>query len=463
MSPRPDSLPPATPAGVEVLTRILTEGPIPRVEIARRTGLSQAAVTKAVTPLVETGFVADRPTPPVDNQLAIGRPVSPLGVVADRVAVIGLKVTPTDLIGVTTDFRAGIHTVRHAPLTSTQPETVLRSLADLARALVAELATTQQTVAAASTAKPVRTADRSSTAAGIVRKAVRTTGRSSVAAGGASVAADTAGKAVRTTVRSSAASVSTAAAGPLIGIGVAVSGDVDSRNGVVRDSPLMGWHDVRVADLLGAELPVPVLVTNDVHALTVAEHWFGVGVNADSFAVVTIGSGVGCGLYVNGEVVSGAHGVSGELGHLPLAPGDLVCTCGRRGCVETVASSDAILARVRASTGRPELELAGAIELAHAGDGRAREAFDRAGEVIGSALAAMVNLVGPELVVIAGEGVADYDLYEQRMRQAFADHAFGAAGECRLTLRSHTFDDWARGAAATVIRAYVRGEQPFPR
>jgi predicted NBD/HSP70 family sugar kinase len=178
---------------------------------------------------------------------------------------------------------------------------------------------------------------------------------------------------------------------------------------------------------------------------------------------VTIGSGIGCGLYINGEVVSGAYGVSGELGHLPLAPGNLVCTCGRRGCVETVASSDAILARTRETTGRADLDLAGAIKLAHEGDEHAREAFDRAGEVIGAALAAMVNLVGPELVVIAGEGVAEYDLYEERMRQTFADHAFGAAGDCRLMLRSHTFDNWARGAAATVIRSYVRGEPPLQR
>jgi len=146
-----------------------------------------------------------------------------------------------------------------------------------------------------------------------------------------------------------------------------------------------------------------------------------------------------------------------------LAPGDLVCTCGRRGCVETVASSDAILARIRETTGRPELDLSGAIQLAHEGEEHAREAFDRAGEVIGSALAAMVNLVGPELVVIAGEGVADYDLYDQRMRQAFAEHAFGAAGDCRLMLRSHTFDNWARGAAATVIRSFVRSQPPFKR
>jgi predicted NBD/HSP70 family sugar kinase len=384
-----------------VLTRILTQGPIPRVEIARRTGLSQAAVTKAVAPLIEAGFVTDQPTPaagdePVEgrSELGIGRPVSPLTVVAESISVIGLKVTPTDLIGVVTDFRAGIQATRHQPLPDTSAETVIQQLAVLAKELMESI---------------------------------------------------------------------NEPAGPLIGIGVAVSGDVDSRHGVVRDSPFMGWRDVPVAALLTAELGVPVLVENDVRALTIAEHWFGVGVNADSFAVVTIGSGVGCGLYINGEVVSGAHGVSGELGHLPLAPGDLVCTCGRRGCVETVASSDAILARVRETTGRPDLDLSGAIQLAHEGDEHAREAFDRAGEVIGSALAAMVNLVGPELVVIAGEGVADYDLYDQRIRQTFAEHAFGAAGDARLMLRSHTFDNWARGAAATVIRSYVRSQPPFTR
>ncbi|MFG1819231.1 ROK family protein [Kribbella sp. NPDC049174] len=379
-----------------MLTRILTQGPIPRVEIARRTGLSQAAVTKAVAPLIEAGFVTDQPAMPseAENQLGIGRPVSPLTVVRNSVSVIGLKVTPTALIGVTTDFTAGILTVRHQQLDDTTPDAVIERLADLAKELIKSAEVT---------------------------------------------------------------------AGPLIGIGVAVSGDVDARHGVVRHSPLMGWRDVAVADLMTKRLKVPVVVTNDVRALTVAEHWFGVGVDADSFAVVTIGSGIGCGLYINGEVVSGAYGVSGELGHLPLAPGDLVCTCGRRGCVETVASSDAILTRTRKTTRRPRLDLAGAIKLAHEGDEHAREAFDRAGEVIGAALAAMVNLVGPELVVIAGEGVAEYDLYEERMRQAFGDHAFGAAANCRLMLRSHTFDDWARGAAATVIRSYVRGEPPLQR
>ncbi|MFF0339059.1 ROK family protein [Kribbella sp. NPDC004875] len=380
-----------------MLTRILTQGPIPRVEIARRTGLSQAAVTKAVAPLIETGFVTDQAATPPEAELGIGRPVSPLTVVPSSVSVIGVKVTPTSLIGVTTDFTAGILNVRHDELDDTDPDVVIEQLAEHVKALIGALKS------------------------------------------------------------------GTAVAGPLAGIGIAVSGDVDATNGVVRDSPLMGWRGVPVAELLGKRVRVPIVVSNDVRALTVAEHWFGVGVDADSFAVVTIGSGIGCGLYINGEVVSGAYGVSGELGHLPLAPGDLVCTCGRRGCVETVASSDAILARTRETTGRPDLDLAGAVKLAHDGNEQAREAFDRAGEVIGAALAAMVNLVGPELVMIAGEGVAEYDLYEQRLRRTFAEHAFGAAGDCRLVLRSHTFDDWARGAAATVIRSYVRGEPPLQR
>ncbi|MFC0628133.1 ROK family protein [Kribbella deserti] len=390
-------LPLATPAAVEVLTRILTQGPIARVEIARKTGLSQAAVTKAVAPLVEAGYVVDAPSARDDT--VIGRPVSPLSVVESSVAAIGIKVTPGELFGVVTDLRANIRIARSKTLPDTSPETALDLLAILVGELLAAVETGDSPLSTGTTA--------------------------------------------------------------LAGVGVSVSGDVDATAGVVRHSAFMGWRDLPLGALLHERINLPVVVTNDVRALTVAEHWFGIGVNANSFAIVTIGSGIGCGLYLNGDVVEGAHGVAGEIGHLPLAPENLVCTCGRHGCVETVASSDAILARVREDTGRAELDLAGAIDLAHAGDEQARAAFDRAGQVIGSALAAMVNLAGPELVVIAGEGVADYDLYDHRIRAAFAQHAFGAAADCELTIRSHTFDDWARGAAATVIRSYIRTEPPF--
>ncbi len=136
----------------------------------------------------------------------------------------------------------------------------------------------------------------------------------------------------------------------VIGVGVAVSGDVDSRGGIVRASARLGWQDVPLAARLRDRTGLPVLIENDVRALTIAEHWFGVGVDMASFAIITLGTGIGCGLHVGGEVVEGAFGVAGEIGHLPIADTDRVCSCGRRACLETVASSAAILDEIRAGT-----------------------------------------------------------------------------------------------------------------
>lgn len=104
---------------------------------------------------------------------------------------------------------------------------------------------------------------------------------------------------------------------------------------------------------------------------------------------------------------------------------------------------------------RPDLE--DVFALAHGGDPAAVDAFAAAGTAIGAALAALVNLVGPELVVIAGEGVTEYDLYADRLRATFAEHAFGAAMDCEIVLTPHTFNDWARGAAACVIEEMAAG------
>ena len=239
---------------------------------------------------------------------------------------------------------------------------------------------------------------------------------------------------------------------PVAGIGVGISGEVDTATGVVRESPLLGWHQpVSLQALLEATCGLPVVIKNDVAALTVAEQLFGVGTSASSFAVVTIGAGVGCGLFVNGGVVSGAHDVAGEIGHLPLAPGNLLCSCGRRSCVETVASYPAILRSIRASKNKPQLSFDEAVSLAQQGDAQACEAFTLAGETIGKALASMVNLIGPEKIIVAGEGVENYGLLGTQILESFEEHAFGASAETHITIRSHTFDDWARGAGVCVI------------
>jgi predicted NBD/HSP70 family sugar kinase len=228
-------------------------------------------------------------------------------------------------------------------------------------------------------------------------------------------------------------------------LGVAVSGDVDQVSGVVRYSPFLRWRDVPLGDLLAEATGLAVRLENDVKALTVAEQWFGEGVGIGSFALVTVGTGIGCGLVVGGRLVTGARGVAGEIGHVPVG-GHQPCHCGGTGCVEAVASTGAIVARAG-------LPMAEAVARARAGDPAVRAVFAEAGHAIGMALAAMANLVGPERIVVSGEGVAAYDLFEEHVRTAFAAQAFGPVADCLVIVRSLPFEQWARGAAAVSIQA----------
>ncbi|TQJ37368.1 ROK family protein, partial [Streptomyces sp. SLBN-115] len=185
------------------------------------------------------------------------------------------------------------------------------------------------------------------------------------------------------------------------------------------------------------------------------EQWFGAGVGLSNFAVVTVGAGVGCGLVVHGRVVAGAHGVAGEIGHVTVDPDGPLCHCGNRGCVEAIAADPAILARIRERTGVEVADTAQAVDLARRGDAHAREAYSRAGEAIGRGIATVANLLGPERVVISGEGLAAYDLFAEQIRGAFAAAAFGSAARCDLQTRPLPFEEWARGAAATAIQSFI--------
>ena len=370
-------------AATRVFTTILTRSPISRIDVARLTGLSQAAVTKAVAPLVTAGLINDSLDPTLTG--LPGRPVSPVAVVPEAVVALGVKVNADELIGVATDLTTRIIASERVPLVSHDPAAVIDAIVDLCASL---------------------------------QRAI----------GGL---------------------------GSRLGcVGVAVSGDVDTETGVVRDSALMGWRGVELGSALSERLSQEVVVENDVRALTIGEHWFGVGLGTGSFAIVTIGRGIGSGLHLNGEVVEGAYGMAGEIGHLPLTTPDHLCACGRRGCVEAVAATSAIVEAVSTAHGRP-VPIEEAVALGRAGDPAAVSAFAEAGHVIGAAIASLVNLVGPELVIIGGEGVANFDLLEASLRESYAEHVFASADRCRIVVRPHTFEDWARGAAASAIRSLV--------
>lgn len=239
------------------------------------------------------------------------------------------------------------------------------------------------------------------------------------------------------------------------GLGVTISGDVDRRTGVVHHSPFLNWHGIPLARLVETATGMPTLIENDVRALTVAEQWFGAGVGISAFALVTVGAGIGCGISLDGQVVSGAHGVAGEVGHLPVGGLDRTCTCGNRGCVEAVASTQAIVEQARQASGDSQLSMTEAVRLARAGDPAVRAVFTRAGHALGLALASVANLIGPDRIIISGEGVASYDLFAEQIRTSFVAQAFGAAADCELIVRPLEFEEWARGGAAVAAQSLV--------
>ncbi|MFI6295343.1 ROK family protein [Nonomuraea sp. NPDC050790] len=361
-----------TPAATAVFATVLTRGPISRTEVSRVTGLSTAAVTKVVRPILAAGYLDELPVGRASA--GSGRPAAPLAVRADREFFAGVWLRAGELVVVLADLLAGVRAAHRVPLPGPDVATVVGALA----------------------------------------RAVAVVGLPGA---------------------------------PVRRVGVAVPGEVDRVSGTVRRGPYPGWHDVPLAALVREATGLPATVENDVRALTVAEQWFGQGAGTRSFALVTVGESVGCGLVVNGALVEGGYGVAGEIGHVPVDDAGPRCHCGGRGCVEAIAAEPAVVARVPAATGLP-----GVVALARAGDPVALESFAAAGRAVGRGIAALVNMFGPEKVVVTGDSVA---LLEKDLRAAYAPQAFGAAGGCPLIVEPLPPESWARAAAAVTIMALI--------
>ncbi|MFD7654553.1 ROK family protein [Actinosynnema sp. NPDC059797] len=242
----------------------------------------------------------------------------------------------------------------------------------------------------------------------------------------------------------------------LLGVGVGLGGRVDGSTGRCAHSGVLGWDDVNVGTLLGTATGLPTVVDNDVHALTVAQRWFGAGRGEGSSAVVTVGAGIGCGLLLGGELHTGATGLAGELGHLPLDPDGPTCTCGNTGCLEASAADHAIIAATAASGGPRCTTTREVADLARSGDPAALAAYTTMGRALGRGLAILCNLLNLDRIILTGEGTHAYDVFGQPCLSAFHRHAFStAAQDCHLTCEPVDDDLWARSAACLVIREAV--------
>ncbi len=203
-------------------------------------------------------------------------------------------------------------------------------------------------------------------------------------------------------------------------LGLSAAGAVTADRRHVQYAPHLVWGEEPVADRLGAETGLPVVIENDGNAAAWAEHRFGAGQQLPDMLMIAVGTGVGGGVVLRGELVRGGHGFAAEVGHIAFVPGGLPCPCGRRGCWEQYASGNALVRRAQEAARRGNaaglLDRAGGdvdaitghlvTEAASDDDREAIAVFDALGYDLGTGIASIVAVVDPSLVVLGG-GVSD--------------------------------------------------------
>jgi glucokinase-like ROK family protein len=202
----------------------------------------------------------------------------------------------------------------------------------------------------------------------------------------------------------------------LAGIGVGVPGPVRFREGMPVSPPIMpGWNEYPVRDIIARRFGCPVLVDNDVNVMAVGEHWGGVAKSVENYLFVKIGTGIGCGIIIRGEVYRGIDGCAGDIGHINVGPDGPVCACGNSGCLEAMFGGAALVrdALAAARAGRSEAlaeRLARKSEItaedvgqcAAEGDAVAVGLIRDGGQRVGLVLAGLVSFFNPSMMVIGG-------------------------------------------------------------
>jgi predicted NBD/HSP70 family sugar kinase len=215
----------------------------------------------------------------------------------------------------------------------------------------------------------------------------------------------------------------------VVGAGMGVPGPFDRSTGRIS-SPVMlpSWQALRPADELSARLGVAVEADNDANLGALGEVSFGAGRGFADVVYVKVASGIGAGLVLDGRLHRGATGTAGELGHIAVVPDGPVCICGNRGCLESVAAAEPVLAALRAAHG-PGLTVHAMLDLVGAGDVAAGRVVNDAGRAIGRVLADLCNHVNPSAIVIGGELSLAHEPLLAGVREAVDRYALPGAAQ----------------------------------
>jgi glucokinase len=202
-----------------------------------------------------------------------------------------------------------------------------------------------------------------------------------------------------------------------IGIGLGAPGPLDRKNGIVIVAPNLGWRDFPLRDRVTSRLGMPATLDNDANCATVGEWWLGAARGGRNVVGITIGTGIGGGLIINGDLYHGSSDVAGEIGHTTIDVNGRHCKCGNYGCLEAYASGPAIAVRAREALVREDTTSALPSMVDHQldkitaeivykaakqGDALANEIVRDTARYLGAGIATLLNVVNPDVVVVAG-------------------------------------------------------------
>ena len=249
----------------------------------------------------------------------------------------------------------------------------------------------------------------------------------------------------------------------IVGIGIGSPGTLDAKNGVVEYANNLGWNNLPVAKIMQEVLPYPVRLTNDANAAALGEAKYGAGKEYENIIMLTLGTGVGGGIIINGKLYEGNLGKGGELGHIVVQVDGEPCTCGRNGCLEAYASATALIRETKRAMLKnkkslmwkicPEIEMVGgktSFEAAKQGDADAIRVLDNYIKYLGEGILNYCNIFRPNVIVLSG-GIANAGEYLfSRLNKYLEDRNYGykSTPEVKILPAKLGYDSGKIGAAA---------------
>jgi len=238
---------------------------------------------------------------------------------------------------------------------------------------------------------------------------------------------------------------------PIVGIGVGAPGLINTREGIVVNAVNLEWRDLPLANLLEERYRLPVTVLNDSQATAIGEYVYGEHEPDGNLVVVNVKHGIGAGILINGRLFQGDGGGAGEIGHVVVQENGAQCRCGKRGCLETVASAQAVVRRVQTETGQGSTldEIRAAFE---AGDAQVRAAVLDAGHYLGTSLANLIGTLNIQKIVLTGDMTRFGDAWLDSVRHAMREAALTRMAEgTQLEIGKLDYRGCILGASALLL------------